>query len=133
MNGMNMNRWHGGIRFGPFLVMSGLLSSQTQVQCKKSWTWMHACMAKPSENSHVYLETLDWLTDWLIILTLVKLPCYVVSKNPLWLRKYIVLCDLHNHVKTQPRPGVNLVCKWRYYFRVWKTTATLVTCTWKSL
>ena len=30
---------------------------------QKSWTWMHACMVKASENSHVYLETIDWLID----------------------------------------------------------------------
>ena len=23
-----------------------------------------ACKVTPSENSHVYLETLDWLIDW---------------------------------------------------------------------
>ena len=27
---------------------------------------MHACMVKASENSHVYLEMIDWLIDWLI-------------------------------------------------------------------
>ena len=36
MNGMKMDSWHNGIRFGPFLVLSGSLSSQTQVQCKKA-------------------------------------------------------------------------------------------------
>ena len=36
MNRMKMNSSHNGIRLGPFLLMSGSQSSQTQVQCKKA-------------------------------------------------------------------------------------------------